>query len=145
MKIRVANGSVGVRRQQTQPEMIQEAIQYWEERRGTASPLMPLTVVIRSHHGLGDHPDILLRDDSDNLYLERCPRSLTDENGEEVLFIEADPMLNSAPLTAIREGQLTPVSVKEALAWYVEASGWMSDYEGDPQELCRIAVSRLIS
>lgn len=107
--------------------------------------MMPLTIIIRSNHGLGNHPDILLRDASDNLYLQHCTRKLTAEDGSEVLCIDVDPLFNPAPLIAIREGQLTPVSVKEALEWYVKASEWMDDYTGEPTELCRIAAKHFIS
>lgn len=124
-------------------DSLKERIAYWEERKGTEQPLLKLEEVVKCHHSLGSHPDVLLCDESDNLYLEHTAQWFEDSDGNEVIGINADPCLHSAPITALRKGQLEPVSVREALKWFVKANEWMDSYDGDIGELCRIAAKKI--
>jgi hypothetical protein len=123
-------------------EILKMEVKAWERAHGTKAKLLNLEPIIVCRHSLGIHANILLRDEADNLYLEFLRRTLQDEDGDEVFCLEM-PRVNTVPLHAIRQGQLKPVSAKDALAWYGVAHDWMAEWDGDAADLCRIAAKEM--
>ena len=100
----------------------------------TNKPIEGLKIELVFHDG-GEWniPNTLLIDEEYNLYLET-----TGQDGEGIWIAG---QWNS--VEQVREGDIEPVPIADALDWYARSAEYAGGYDGTPQTLCGLAADVL--
>jgi hypothetical protein len=107
-------------------------------------PKLELTIEIDfgydAHCWQSHIPSTLFKDEQDRLYLERwkLPHPANPDD-KEIWIDNGEPK----PLRDICEGDITPVSPRAALEWYVSVNQFADGSTGDFDNLFRIAAKAL--